>query len=393
MTLQQQAAAAFADALLEDDPVALYERAPCGYLSTNPDGIVTKINATLLTWLGRTAEDVVGRPFRDLLTRGGRLYYETHYAPMLLMHGTVHELALELALADGSRLPVLLNAQLDRTPAGAPRTVRVAVFDATERRRYERELMAAKEAAEAAEARARTLARTLQQSLLPPSDPVVPGLELRAAYQPAGDGAEVGGDFYDCFATGPDEWLVVLGDVCGMGPEAAAVTALTRYTVRGLAMAPLTLPHVIEQLNAVVLAHESDRFCTVVLVRLRREGASWRATVASGGHPPALVVRPDGPPSEVWARGPMVGVFPGVHFDQEDVVLAPGETLLLYTDGVTEARGAEGCYGESRLHDACQRLGTSPVRLVDGLVAEVVAFRGGATADDVAVIAVGNPAL
>ena len=107
-----RAAEAFADALLEDDPVALYERAPCGYLSTTPDGVIVKVNRTFSEWTGYTADELVGRSLVSLLTPGGRIFYETHYAPMVRLQGFARELAVDLLCSDDSRLAVLLNARL-----------------------------------------------------------------------------------------------------------------------------------------------------------------------------------------------------------------------------------------------------------------------------------------
>ena len=150
-----EAVEAFTAALLDDDPTALYERAPCGYLSSTPDGTIVKVNQTFLTLTGYQRSDLVGRrTFAELLSPGGRIYHETHYAPMLRMHGTAREIALDIVRADGDRLPVLVNAVLERDVDGAPVVVRTAVFDATDRRRYEQELLLAKERAEASEARA-----------------------------------------------------------------------------------------------------------------------------------------------------------------------------------------------------------------------------------------------
>ncbi len=389
MRFHRRSSEAFDDALLEDDPVALYERAPCGYLSTTPSGLVTKANATFLAWVGHPVSEVVGRPLLDLLTRGGQIYYETHYMPMLLVLGKVQEVSVVLRRGDGSRLPVLLNAVLDRDGTGRPQVVRIAVFDATERRRYERELMAAKEAAEAAQERTKALARTLQQSLVPPAMPTVPGLEVAAAYHPAGDGSQVGGDFYDCFRVGPTDWFVVLGDVCGKGVEAAVVTALARYTLRGLAAVLDQPADLLHQLNDVLFAHESDRFCTLVLARLRREGDTWRATVATAGHPPALLVQEGAPTVELGLHGPIVGAFEHAAYEQEDVVLGSGQVLLLYTDGVTEARGGDDYYGELRLAEATARFAAGPSALVAGLVEEVLDFQAGVARDDIAVLALG----
>ena len=186
-----------------EDIEDLYEHAPCGYLSTMPDGTIIKVNQTLLSWLGHERHDLIGRRrLSDLLTAGGRIYHETHYAPLLSMQGTVREIAVDLVRADGSRLPALINSILVRDRDGAPTVVRTSVFNATDRRAYERELLHARERAERSESRARELATTLQASLIPPAPPVIPGLDVGATYRPAGEGDEVGGDFYDVFAAG-----------------------------------------------------------------------------------------------------------------------------------------------------------------------------------------------
>jgi serine/threonine-protein kinase RsbW len=131
--------------VLEDSTEDLYEHAPCAYLSTLPSGVIVKVNATFLAWTGHRREDLVGRRrFQDLLTAGGRIYHETHYAPLLQMQGAVREIALEVVCADGRRLPVLVNSVLRRDAAGAPLLVRTTVFDATDRKKYERELLLAR---------------------------------------------------------------------------------------------------------------------------------------------------------------------------------------------------------------------------------------------------------
>jgi sigma-B regulation protein RsbU (phosphoserine phosphatase) len=277
---------AFLVALGGDDPGQLYDRAPCGYLTTMPDGLIIKANQTFLTLTGYTQSDLVGRRrFVDLLTAGCRIYHETHYAPMLQMHGTAREIALDVVCANGSRLPVLVNSVLEHDGSGRPTLLRTAVFDASQRRAYERELLRTKQRAEESEVHARRLAQTLQRSFIPPTHPHIPGLELAAAYRPAGDGSEIGGDFYDVFEIGPDDWCVVIGDVCGKGVEAAVVTSLARYTVRAAAVRQSEPSGALATLNEVLLHHETDRFCTLAVLRLRHESGDWAATVSCGGHP------------------------------------------------------------------------------------------------------------
>lgn len=382
---------AFLAALVEDDPVQLYDDAPCGFLSTTSEGTIVKVNATLCRWLGVDRASLVGRSsFVDLLTPGGRIYHETHYAPMLRMHGMVRELALDLLRPDGTRLPVLVNASFERERVDTPSRVRIAVFNASERRRYEHELLAEKRRAEASEARARSLARTLQQTLLPPTEPQIPGLEVATAYRPSEDDLLVGGDFYDVFRLGPSEWGVVLGDVCGKDAEAATVTALARWTIRAAAIESQGTAEALANLNELLCSHGTERFCTALLVRLRPAGDGWHATLTLAGHPLPVSIGSGVAMADI-ALGPLVGAFEDVRFPESELTLAPGDGLLVYTDGVTEARRGRDFFGEDRLLTAVRAHGPAPRALVDGLVADVEAFRDGPASDDVAILAVRVP--
>jgi len=139
----------FPTALLEESAEELYERAPCGYVSTTPDGLIIRVNATLASWMGYGQEELTGRTrFLDLLTIGGKIFYETHFAPLLRMHGEVNEIALDLICKDGREIPSLVSAIQKRDAAGAPIANRITVFNTTERRRYERELLLARRRAE-----------------------------------------------------------------------------------------------------------------------------------------------------------------------------------------------------------------------------------------------------
>lgn len=382
------------EALLEDDPEQLYDRAPCGYLSTTPDGLIVKVNQTLLTWTGLEREDLVGRrTFSELLTVGGRIYHETHYAPQLRMAGAARAIALDMRTADGEVLPVLVNAVLEREPDGEPRVVRVVVFDATDRRAYERELLRAKERAEESETRARRLAETLQQTLIPPLPPVVPGLDVAAAFRPAGLGAEVGGDFYDVFQVDVDDWVVALGDVCGKGVEAAVVTALVRYTVRAVSVQTPDPAEALERLDQVLLAHGSGRFCTAVVARLRRQRGTWTAMVSLGGHPRPLLLRRQASPEQVGRPGTVVGVFDGVDRVETEVRLEPGEGLVLYTDGVTEGRRGRELYGDARLLRLLEGRDGDAASVADAILDDVLDFQDGAPRDDVAIVVVRVPVV
>jgi phosphoserine phosphatase RsbU/P len=379
----------FVGALFDDDAEKLYDNAPCGYLSTTPDGTIIKVNQTFLTLTGFTRAELVGRRrFVDLLSGGGRIYHETHYAPMLRLQDKAREIALDLVRADGRRLPVLVNAVLERDEEGAPRLIRAAVFDATDRRTYEQELLRAKERAEAGEAQAAALARILQQTLIPPVPPTVPGLDIAARYRPAGEGAEVGGDFYDVFQLGPDDWVAVLGDVCGKGPEAAVVTALLRYAIRAAVVADPDPQAAFKVTNDVLLRHDTERFCTALLVRLHRQPEHWVATICAAGHPLPVLVEPDGSSRLVGEPGALLGtdLFPEV--TATTLPLTSGRRLLLYTDGVTEARCGSREYGDDRLLTVASAAAPGAAALVDEVLGDVVAFQPGSPRDDIALLAI-----
>jgi len=186
------------------------------------------------------------------------------------------------------------------------------------------------------------VARTLQNSLLPPTLPHIQGYELAAAFRPAGAGNEVGGDFYDAFSLGGAEWALVLGDVCGKGADAAAVTALARYSVRTITAHEQRPSHVLDELNDSLLRHgQRDRFCTVLFAHV--DAADGRVTMSAGGHPPPVLVSPGRAPEAVDVAGTLLGVTSEPQLGEAVVQLLPGQTLVLYTDGVLEAltRGGE----------------------------------------------------
>ena len=391
MTVGTPGERAFQQALLHEDPESMYQRAPCGYLSTTPDGTLVRVNDTFLRWTGHTREELVGRrTFTSLLTAGGRIYHDTHYAPMLQLQGTVREIALEVVTADGSRVPVLANAALERDEEGAPRLVRIVLLDATERREYERELLRAKQRAEASEARARALAMTLQQTLIPPNPPFIPGLEISSSYRPAGAGEEVGGDFYDVFEISEDDWAVTLGDVCGKGVDAAVVTALVRHTIRAVTVRLPGPAQVLHALDEVLQHHPSERFCTVALVRLRRHQGRWRFSLSLGGHPRPLLLMPGRETEPVGRPGSLVGALPGAFFVETEGDLVPGSTLVLFTDGVTEGRRGREQYGEDRLQKVAEKHRGEPL-IAEAILADVLEFQSGTARDDIAVVTVTVP--
>jgi PAS domain S-box-containing protein len=205
-----------------------------------------------------------------------------------------------------------------------------------------------------------SVARRLQASLLPPALPTIAGLDLAARYAPAGRGVEVGGDFYDCIATGDDRWLLIVGDVKGKGVDAAALTGMARHTIRAAATAERGPAAVLAFFNEVLYRHEAERiatdasweateprFCTVVAVELIRTKKSLAATVASAAHPLPLLRRPDGAVTAVGEPGGLLGLEPVIELPEVAVELAPGSMLVCFTDGVSE------CHNGPRFFDEC----------------------------------------
>ncbi len=388
-------------ALLEDSAEDLYEHAPCGYLSTLLDGQIAKVNTTLLDWLGYERGDLVGRKhFSDLLSVGGRLYHETHYAPLLRMQGEISGIALELKAADGSRLPVLVTSTVKTGSDGQPLLIRTTVFDARDRRAYETELLRARQEAEREREHLKRLNATLQKTLLPPALANVPGLNVAAHYHIA-SADEVGGDFYDLFPLAAGTWGLFLGDVCGKGAAAAAVTSLARYTLRAAAVYDPDPAAVLGNLNTV-LNHEysgtDPRFCTVIFGLLTPYGdqGGFRVTLASGGHPSALLMRADGTADYLpTPGGQLIGVLPDAHIATTTIRLNPGDTLLLHTDGLTEAHtastGATDRYGDEALLDFARTL--APTTATDTIVAirDLLDTFGTGVDDDTAVLAINVP--
>jgi sigma-B regulation protein RsbU (phosphoserine phosphatase) len=380
------------DLARRDASVDHYDLAPCGYLTVAYDGPVLRVNETFLHWTGYQRDELVGtRSFGDIVTKAGQIYGQTHLRPMLLAHGRVREIALDIVRTDGSRLPVLLNATLERGAGGRPDVVHVAVFDVSERRAYEIELLRAKERAEASEEHTRLLSQTLQETLIPPVAPVVAGLDVAAVYRPAGNGTEIGGDFYDIFKIADGEWVVALGDVCGKGVDAAVVTALVRHTLRAATVDHPSPAVALERLNQVVKEHGADRFCTVVLLRLQQDAGGWDVTFCSGGHPLPVLLRSGQEPTSIGRHSPLVGVLDELDFDDHTVRLGPEDTLVLYTDGVTEARRDGEFYGEDRLCEVLAVEATDATTRVDTLLDEVLEFQRGRTRDDIAIVAVRVP--
>ncbi|MDQ2814084.1 MAG: SpoIIE family protein phosphatase [Actinomycetota bacterium] len=383
--------------LLEDSIEDLYENAPCGYLSTRLDGRIAKINGTLLSWLGYSAGQLVGlRSFSDLLNVGGRLYYETHLAPLLLMQGEVGGVALELRTADGRQLPVLVTSVVKTDSGGKPKLIRTTVFDARDRRAYERELLRARQEGERERERLQDLVATLQQSLLPTVLPAVPGLDAVAHYHAASPD-ELGGDFYDLFPLTGNRWGLFLGDVCGKGARAAALTSLIRYTLRTAAVYDADPATVLRTLNEALhqqYLRDDRSFCTVIFGVLAPAADGFTLALTRGGHSAPLLMRADGTARYLpMPVGPLIGAWADVAFTVTTISLFPGDTLLLFTDGLTEARvptaDLSGRYGDETFRAFAADLAPSTAAAAVAAIGTLLAGFGEGSQDDTAVLALG----
>jgi PAS domain S-box-containing protein len=245
------------------------------------------------------------------------------------------------------------------------------------------------------------IAHVLQHSLLPHTLPTIPGVELATSYRAAGRITQAGGDFYDAFES-DDGHLVVIGDVCGKGPAAAALTALCRYTLRACALqnGNARPADMLRLLNRAILEQSVaadgefvGEFATVTCVFLQTVDGELTATIASGGHPPTLIRRQNGLVEAYEPTGPIVGVLKEADFDEQTVALDPGDLVVLHTDGLNDAR-----------REAGDRLGEEPVRLTlaslgededpNAAIAGFEALLGGLeVTDDVAIVVfrVGDP--
>ncbi len=256
---------------------------------------------------------------------------------------------------------------------------------------YDRE-RTGRDRAEADRRRIHELNRALQTSLLPPSLPDIPGLEVSARYHPALAGLEVGGDFYDVFDTGGD-WAVVVGDVCGKGPVAAAVTATARWTIRSVAMDIRQPAQVLRKLNETMIHQQLEgRFCTVAYTRVVPTAQGVRISVCRGGHPAPLVLRADGDIESIGTPGSLIGVFSDVRLWEETTLLQPGDSYIVYTDGVTEARRGREQFGDDRLVDILSSCAGSDSDRIGAAIEEaVLEFGGPEPSDDLAIVVLRVP--
>jgi serine phosphatase RsbU (regulator of sigma subunit)/anti-sigma regulatory factor (Ser/Thr protein kinase) len=234
------------------------------------------------------------------------------------------------------------------------------------------------------------VARALQAWLLPAELPTTHGIEFAARYLAAGEGNEVGGDFYDVFALGEDSWGLAVGDVCGKGAEAAAVTGLVRDVIRLLVREGHALGEVLQRLNRAILEQgERGRFCTVAAGRVDRHGDEVVLTVCSAGHPLPVLIRAGGDLEFVGRAGTLVGVTEEFEVHEHSIRLEPGDAVVFYTDGVTERRTPTRMFGELRLLDTVAlSAGRSAAGIASDLERAVDQYTAEPLRDDLAILVV-----
>jgi serine phosphatase RsbU (regulator of sigma subunit) len=222
---------------------------------------------------------------------------------------------------------------------------------------------------------------------------------MAARYRPVGSGNEVGGDFYDIFEISPARWALAIGDVSGKGPEAAAVAGLARHTLRAGALRERIPSDLLKLLDQALRRDESagERFCTVCMAfletrpsRRRRHGRRAELVVSCGGHPLPLVLHQDGTVEVAECRGTLLGMAESVHLVDQTMTLGPGDTVLFYTDGVTEVRDQRRrMLGDEGLIDVLRSCaGHGPDEIADRILDASIGYARGDPHDDIAMLVV-----
>lgn len=242
------------------------------------------------------------------------------------------------------------------------------------------------------------MAEALQASLLPPHPPAVPGLDIAVRYRAAAGLGQVGGDFFDVFPLPDGEWVVLIGDVSGRGPRAAALTALARYTLRAASVGAASPSAALRILNDVVrqelaaAPEDDERFLTVAYLTIAPAEEGLRVTVACGGHPLPIARRADGSVEDVPCDGELIGAFDAHESTDRSLELRHGDVIVLVTDGVLEARRNGDEFGDDRLHEVVRvHGGGTATHLADAIEAAVLDHLGGSGQDDVAIVVLRLP--
>lgn len=345
------------------------------------------------SFVSKRAEDILGFPidrwleeesfWRELIHPEDREPV-MEYRRMSTQAGEDHTVEYRAVSTTGREVWVRDIAQVVRDEDRNVTGLRGLMVDITEQKMVERLLSESRE-------RFAHVARTLQSSLLPPELPAIPGFEIAARYRAAGQGNDVGGDFYDAFPTEDGKWAVVLGDVMGKGPRAAALTGLARHTLRAVTTTGRAPSDVLLRLNDAILRHDQSdtQFATVALAYVWEEEGLGRAVISSGGHHLPFILRASGEIERAGTSGMILGVFPDPHLNDYPVALQAGDTLIFYTDGVVEEGEGKHTFGEKNLLSVIKgAAGRSPAEIAEAIETAVVDFRPEEPRDDIAILAV-----
>ena len=380
------AASRAALAVSEARKTAILDGALDCIIGMDSHGRITDFNRAAETAFGYARHEVIGELLADVMIpytmrerhRLGLAHLlETGVGPVL-----GRRLEVNAVRRDGTEFPVELA--VTQVADAEPLLFTGYVRDITARKQSMVDLSASRE-------RLAHIARTLQNSLLPPVLPDIRGVELAAAFRALGDGYEVGGDFYDAFELSDGNWALTLGDVCGKGSEAAVITALARYTLRAAAMRSRDPEVVLQTLNEAIHRQHPNEYCTAVYATLDPRSGVLEVTLA--GHPHPLLLSAAGDVTAVGTSSPLLGPYAEWHGATDAVVLNPGDTLFLYSDGVTDARAGKDFYGDERLVTTLRAAtGLRASAAVDLLQTSVLDFAG-VLNDDLAILAIQRPAL
>ena len=351
-----------------------------GIIGIDSAGRILDFNHAAEEMFEQTREDVIGELLSDVIIpysmrerhqQGIARFLATGTGPILGRRIEVNALR-----RDGTEFPVELIVTQVRD--ADPPLFNGYVRDLSVARRAAAELRSGQE-------RLAHIARTLQASLLPPTLPEIEGADIAAAFRSLGDGYEVGGDFYDAFELKNGRWALVLGDVCGKGSDAAALTALARHTLRAAGMRSNDPANVLDALNEAIYRQGGERFCTAIYAMF--EPRSGIVELAVGGHPLPFVLRSTGEVEQVGIGGTLLGPFEQWRGATDRLEVHHGDTLIFYSDGATEARSGKEFFGEDRLATAIgSTSGLDVAAAVDSLEETVLRFAGSLT-DDLAILA------
>jgi len=212
-----------------------------------------------------------------------------------------------------------------------------------------------------------------------------------AAYVPTGDAAEVGGDFYDVVPLGGDQWLVAIGDVSGKGVQAAAVAGLVREVIRALVRGGRPLPDILDRINETLVERGRGRYCTLALAAVRPDGGRLEVLLHLAGHERPLLVRADGRTLSAGSGGTALGLLDAISCPGETVWLEAGDSLIFFTDGVTERRRGRELFGGQRLRDAASPLANYSAEVIAArLRTTTIGFSAEPPRDDIALLVLRN---